>query len=51
MISTWTDQSGQKWEIKIDGRQRWHRRSGEGDDKWIEGYPPAWYEKAKAPLK
>lgn len=50
MPKIWLDHKGQAWEIKIEKGKYWHRRQAEGDDKWRNGTPPGWTEKAKIPL-
>lgn len=50
MSKVWHDMKGVAWEIKIENDQTWHRRQGEGDDKWQKGTPPGWTNKAKIPL-
>jgi|SRR5215472_4814796 len=39
MAPTWTDFSGQTYELKEDNDERWYRAEGEGDDKWKKGVP------------
>ena|SRR5215472_10044563 len=39
MAPTWTDFSGQTYELKEDTGERWYRAGGEGDDKWKKGVP------------
>jgi len=50
MAAIWTDLKGQVWELKSDKGKSWHRRQGEGEDKWKEGPPPGWIEKSRIPL-
>lgn len=50
MSKIWRDKNDVPWEIRIENDQTWHRRQGEGDDKWREGTPPGWTDKAKIPL-
>jgi len=50
MAKIWRDKSGGVWEIKILRGQTLYRRQGEGDDKWRNGTPPGWTDKAKIPL-
>ena len=38
----WTDQHGEKWEMKTENGKGYYRRPGETDDKWKEGMPPCW---------
>ena len=50
MSAIWTDQNNQKFEIKQENGEWWHRKQGEGDDKWKKGIPPGFSQKAMNPL-
>ncbi len=50
MPKVWQDKRGGAWEIKIEAGETWHRRQGDGNDKWRKGTPSGWTDKAKIPL-
>ncbi len=44
-MKIWTDnKTGQRFEVKFEEDDPFHRKQGEGDDKWGKGHPPGWPE-------